>query len=271
VAYDHRPGESLQANSGFGNGTDWSYIVPLANGHDDGRDNLLHPGEALDMAAWAGAYRVDNDPSLLEALEEMGSFDVDLFEINMHRTGVVFEGEYYGMNADLNGLDKHPLHKYPELAAIPDTYVLPEYQAIGGAQDVNVVFVREDWLEVPKVVEMGESGTVVEATPALTTEQSALIESMVQQGTMRRFYTNLILIPYDGPVTLDFSGEADEGETTFGTGNVVAEVAFDLTDILADETDFETPRLVYKADGNNVPFGITLDFLAEADAPSDGD
>ena len=47
VAYDYRPGETIQSNNGFGNGEDFSYWTMLQNGYDEARDRVLEVGKEL--------------------------------------------------------------------------------------------------------------------------------------------------------------------------------------------------------------------------------
>jgi hypothetical protein len=280
VAYDHRPGESLQASGGFGNGNtgDWSYWVALQSGHDAGRDNVLAVGQQIDFAAMNGDYARPIEQAFVEGV---GRFEVDFLEVYLYRTGVLSGGAYFGMNADLNGLSTHPLHKYTQWSSYADTYCNPEFPAVpAGGQDLNVFFARSDWFPKPTVVRMGQGpgGPVVaSATPALTPDQTAKLTSLVSQATQRRFYQDLLIIPYAGPVVLDLTNGQTPPATNGGqpgtlapsltsAGNVVnarnvaVSVNFDLADILDDATDFQVPRVVYKGDANHVPFGLTLSF-----------
>jgi hypothetical protein len=117
VAYDHRPGQSVQNNPGFGAGTDWSYWVVLQSGHPSARDIVLQENGAIDIMALNGEYGRQEFGAAFQS--QVGRFDIDFFEVNFHRTGVVANGGYYGMNANGNGLDKHPLHRYPALRRCP--------------------------------------------------------------------------------------------------------------------------------------------------------
>lgn len=287
VAYDHRPGEAVQASGGFGNGNpgDWSYWVALQSGHDAGRDNVLAPNQQIDFTAMNGDYARPIEQAFID---EVGEFEMDFVEVYLHRTGVIVDGKYYGMNADLNGLDKHPLHKYPQWSSIDDTFCMPVYPGFADGQDMNVIFARSDWFPEAVSVVVSRNGSeppVIEsATPALTADQEAKLLSLVAQGTQRRFYENLQIIPYAGPVILDLTNgqtppalpdggqqEPDEALTSAGNvvnaKNVALSVNFDLGDILADETDLDAtengqpaPKVVYKGDASNVPFGLTLTF-----------
>ncbi len=281
VAYDHRPGEALQASGGFGNGnpSDWSYWVALQSGHDAGRDNVLAVGQQIDFASMNGDYARPIEQAYVDGV---GRFEVDFLEVYLYRTGVLHGGAYYGMNADLNGLSTHPLHKYPQWSGYPDAYCNPEFPGVpAGGQDLNVFFARSDWFPQPMVVRVNIDGAnppVIEsASPALTADQVTRLTSLLTQGTRRRIYRDLLVIPYAGPVVLDLTNGQTPPATSGGqsgtpapsltsAGNVVnaqnvsVSVNFDLSDILDAPTDFAVPRVVYKGDANHVPFGLTLLF-----------
>jgi hypothetical protein len=216
-----------------------------------------------------------------EFVDGVGRFDVDFLEVYLYRTGVLYAGAYYGMNADLNGLSSHPLHKYAQWSGYADTYCMPEFPGVpAGGQDLNVFFARADWFPLPTVVRVhidGVNPPVIEsASPALTADQAAKLTSLLTQGTRRRFYRDLLIVPYAGPVVLDLmNGQtppAVDGQSgtpapsLTSAGNVVnardvaVSVNFDLSDILDAASDFSVPRIVYKGDANHVPFGLALSF-----------
>ena len=261
VAYDFRPGETVQAGEGFGWGTDWSYWLALPSGHDAARDNVLAPGEQVDFEAMTGDFARPIESSFVDTI---GAFEFDILEVFLHRTGVIYDGAYYGMNADGNGLSMHPLHKYPAWATIDDTFCMPEYPGVApGNQDINVMFVRDDWFSVPTQVRIGAgtSGLVVEsASTPLDADQESLVLSLVTQGTQRRSYRDLLFLPYGSAVTADLTG----GVASSGSiaGDVQVDVNFDLTDILAADTDLSVPRVVYAGDASNVPFGLEMALVA---------
>ncbi len=257
VAYDYRPGETVQAGGGFGGGTDWSYWLALPSGHDAARDNVLAPGEQVDFAAMTGDYARPLERSFVDTV---GAFEFDILEVYIYRTGVIYDGAYYGMNADGNGHAMHPLHKYPAWASIDDTFCMPEFPGVvPGNQDLNVLFVRDDWFSVPTLVRIGSgtSGPTVEsASPPLDADQEALVLSLATQGTQRRSYRDLLFLPYGSAVTADLT----RGGTSSGSiaGDVQVDVTFDLADILAEGTDLSVPRVVYAGDASNVPFGLQM-------------
>jgi hypothetical protein len=268
VAYDHRPGEAVQASGGFGRtggpSADWSYWVALQSGHDAGRDNVLAPGQQIDFAAMNGDFA---RPIEQEFVDQVGAFEIDFFEVYLYRTGVIHGGKYYGQNAELNGHTQHPLHKYPQWSSIDDAFCSPEFPGVpASTQDVNVLFARSDWFPVAGVVSIGgdnQTLTIDSSTITLSQTQQELLESLVNQGTGRRFYSHLVIIPFNGPVAVDLAGTATPvpGATqTVAAGDLVVTVDFDLTDVLDAATDFSAPRVVYKGDQQNVPFGLAISF-----------
>jgi hypothetical protein len=132
-----------------------------------------------------------------------------------------------------------------------------------GNQDINVMFVRDDWFSAPTLVRIGAGtgGPVVEsASPPLDADQETLVLSLVTQGTQRRFYRDLLFIPNGSAVTADLTGGAASSGSI--AGDVQVDVNFDLTDILAADTDLSVPRVVYAGDASNVPFGLEMALVA---------
>lgn len=267
VAYQYRPGASLQTGQHFGsNGThDWSYWVVLQSGHEPARDNLLTPGQEIDVATLDNG---NGNPPEQPYIDQVGVFDMDLFEVNMFRTGVLHDNVYYGMNADLNGLSQHPLHKYPALASVDDHYCMPEFPGQStNVQDESVIFARPDWFPQPVLVTTRqEAGSLVIANSSipLTSDQQSLILSLVNNGTQRRFYSSLLFVPFSNPVAVDLDGSGRPGSVPGAQRYVVGDfqitVHFDLSNSLAPATDFGTPRVVYTGDSRNVPFNLSVTF-----------
>lgn len=269
VAYDHRPGESVQTgttSSGF-TGSDWSHWVALANGYDEARDNVLSQNGALDFADFG-----DVSPPLEQAfVESVGTFEIDFLEVYMYRTGVIANGAYYGHNAELNGLDQHPLHKYPQWSSIDDTYTQPQFPGFDGVdgQDVNVLFARNDWFPeaLTVVLEQEESNgySVKSSSRTLTADQKSKLESLAAQGTTRRFYHRLVIVPFsgiDGPVVVALNGQTPADGSAVTPDELNITVNFDLTNLLAPATDLdaEPPVVAYSGDANDVPFGLSVSF-----------
>jgi hypothetical protein len=295
VAYNYRPNAAVQARwSGDSISKNWSHWVALQNGTTEGRDNVLKIGEAIDFDKFAdGPWRSELDANFIDAV---GQFQIDLFEVNLYRTGVVFSGAYYGMNAELNGHDKHPLHKYESLKVLPDHSVIPAWPGFptdNSEQSQSIIFARSDWFPNPVSLQLRQtSGSstrheLVWSSSELSEQQKQILLSMADEGTCRRFYANMVILPFGEPVVIKFpprtpapdsststqeeSGSSKQNSTplrladslrTFDSTNFKAYVEFNLSDIIDSRTDLNAspPRLVYKGDANNVPFGISIRF-----------
>lgn len=280
VAYDHRPGQSVQNNPGFGAGTAWSYWVVLQSGHPSARDIVLQENGAIDILALNGEYGRQEFGAAFQS--QVGRFDIDFFEVNFHRTGVVANGGYYGMNANGNGLDKHPLHRYPALSGLPDFFTFPTYpgfstpQAAQG-QSHSALFARRDWFPAPVLVEIERDvgpAVITSSSISLNAKQRGLLESLVSQGTRRRFYDQLIVVPFGGPAVVPLDGQSsvdvnpqsssnpsDNTGSSLTKASAEIRVSFDLSDVLDPSTDFGAtpPSIVYKGDANHVPFGLAIE------------
>jgi hypothetical protein len=257
VAYDYRPDEEINTTSGFGNGENWSYWVALQNGHDDGRDNVLAPGEQLDFDAFNGDFGRSLDA---EFVREVGRFEVDFFEVNVYRTGIVLGERYLGMNAELNGLDRHPLHKYPEWAEYADTFTMPHFPGETfeqASQSLSILFARSDWFETPVLIDMDDQAAeVVASSRPLTELEQERIESLVGEGTMRRFYDRLVVVPFEGPHVFELDGETHPTVSVY----LDLENAVDVEASILDPEAEGFPRVVYQGDENDVPFGLEISF-----------
>jgi hypothetical protein len=287
VAYDWREGEALQAYPNWGaHGRDpsnpdlgdWSYLVPLQSGYDAARDNLLTASGPIDFTDWRDGGYSGELPSQ-EFVDGVGAFDVDFLEVNLYRTGIVQGNVYYGMNADLNGLETHPLHKYPTYATIDDYFTVPgfpgwpaEYQY---EQTTNVLFARNDWFPDPILVQLAQAGGGTDpvtfsvawtsAAGGLTADQEEALLSLATNGTGRRFYSRFVILPVDptrlvfDPTTYVSPGDAFT-EIDAATAEVV--VGMDLSITLDDTSDLtiddDGPNVMYAGDANNVPFGLTV-------------
>lgn len=270
VAYNYRPGAATQTGQSFGfNGThDWSYWVVLQSGHDTSRDNVLMPHQEIDVATLDDGF---GDPPEKDFIDKVSVFDIDLFEVYLYRTGVIYNNVYYGMNADFNGLQVHPLHKYPALSSLEDHYCTPEFPGQPTSiQDEGVFFARPDWFPQPVIVNMKQDGNTPPAlvidhsSIPLTTDQENIILSLVNNGTQRRYYDNLVFIPFSTPVSVDLNGSGTPssvpGAHQYVVGKFRISVNFDLTNIINPDTDWSVPRVVYNGDARNVPFGLSVSF-----------
>lgn len=261
VAYDHRPGEAVQTGQfAFAPGGDWSHDVVVQSGHPAARDVLLQAGGSVDFDDLNGDYRA---PIPQEYIDQVGTFEVDLLEVVVYRPGVVVGGEYYGMNAELNGLDVHPLHNYPPLDTIPDHYATTVFAGFPNPdQTVNVFFARDDWFATPVLVEMDSASgccTVSWSSRPLSTDEQDKLESLSTQGTQRRFYSRFVVIPMAPRAPLDLqAGETLSADVAF---DFTGAVDFALTDLAAIAADAKNNSLLYfAADADGVPFGLTVAF-----------
>lgn len=269
VAYHHRPGEPVQTGgfaSGHGN-ADWSHYVVVQSGHPAARDIVLFSDGAVDFDELNDSYAPEISREYLDAV---GVFTIDFFEVNLFRNGVVIDDTYYGAHAEGNGFDGDHLYRYPEFSEIArhhaDTRVdgFPQYD-----QTHNVLFVRSDWFPEPVQVRLDYEDDRFEATWSsrpLSQFQQEILESLADGGTRRRFYANLVVVPYGQPRSFAIG----DGETVDVT------VRFDFSDAVdlgPSRTDLEAIRTVewgqhghqdiylwFGTDENGVPMGLEVTF-----------
>lgn len=261
VAYDYRPGEAVQSEQfAFAPGGDWSHDVVVQSGHPDARDVLLQSSSTVDFDDLNGGYRSPIPEAYVNAV---GTFEVDLFEVNLYRTGMLVDGSYYGMNAELNGSKLHPLHRYPPLDTVPDYYantVFAGFPAVD--QTVNVFFARDDWFPTPVLVQVASNGggdpyTVAWSSRALSKQEDTVLTSLATQGTQRRFYSNMVIVPITAPAALDLTaGDTLQVDVVF---DFVGAVDFKATDLAAiAKDDSNSAELVYTADADGIPFSLDV-------------
>lgn len=273
VAYQYSPGFTDTGGFGYngvGDGTgeqrDWAYFVVLQSGHEAARDIVLESGEIVDIGAFNADYSYELNSDFTDAYD---SFSVDFFEVNVYRSGVIVDNIYYGMNADYNGLEKHPLHDYPELAGIPDYYRDTNIEGFPSQeQSFSIFFARDDWFPDPVLVQLAEDWdahafTYDWSSSPLNDDQIAKLESLATNGTGRRFYGNLVVVPYGGPALLSVNQNAP------GMERPSAVVSFEYDTLLSDATwndyvadNFLDGDVVYLLK-NSVPFGLTVEFMDE--------
>lgn len=236
VFYDHRPGEALQANTDFGNSsTNWSFMSPLLSGHTAARDNLIESSGNLDLSALADGY-VLGDPDAA-FIDDVGYFDIDIFEINAYRTGILYDTAgandvadygFWGwatLTSDENGNPIEPLHKYPQYDAVPVLETFPFFPGFedGYPQDMNILFTSDQLLPDRRLVQLDQAqdpssgrytgvrfdsrDNPVDNDPLTATEE-ALILSLANEGTGRRFYDNLLIVPFPGPIRVVYDETA---------------------------------------------------------------
>ena len=188
-------------------------------------------------------------------------------EVNLYRTGVVMDGYYFGANAELNGLDQHPLHKYPAWSSFPDYFTSPVFPGVAifdfdPDQSLSILFARDDWFPDPVLVQFAGDqplDSIERSSIPLSQEQNEKLESLVNEGTWRRFYGRMIVIPYEGPHMYNLStGAAPSVNVEFDLSDVIDFSESSLVPVSWQEPD--SAELVYKADAQGVPFGLTVSF-----------
>lgn len=251
VAYNYRPGQSVQSHfieGGFIN-PDWSYWVILQSGTDAGRNNVLKRYNSLDINAINNQNTVQTISQ--DFIDNVGAFNVDIFEVNVAQTGVIYDYTYYGPS-----LSENQFGKYPELATLPTHPAMVNYP--GGLIDsgtVSILFVRSDWFQKPIVVTKQAGIYQPIAGGTLTDEQKRILTNFKNGGTDRRIYNTFIIVPFDGPIPVHFSGQG-----TSQTNDVNVTVSLNLTDLLDATTNLETTpyTVVYRGDSNYIPFGLSI-------------
>ncbi|MBM9576982.1 hypothetical protein JWG45_07425 [Leptospira sp. 201903070] len=261
-AYDHRPGEADQEGN-FGSGKDWSHWAVAPSGYEESRNNILKAGEQINPN-W---YHSERRQRLSER-----DFEIDAFEIAMFNTGIVYNNEYYGEYiynfGEDTDIEVDPLTKYPEWKGIPKHRVWPTFTGFTSPYNiVSVIFIRNDILTSAANVEIqwNQQNTIPSignTSRSLSAEESNFILSLVEQGTRRRHYLNLVLVPYEGPFTFTFNGESDEAKKRYAWQDYEIAVSFDLSngiDTDPNKTDLNIPKILFAADSRNVPLGLKMD------------
>ena len=270
IAYHYRPGESIQNHNGAVGftGKDWSYFTILPSGYESARDIVLQNSGAINIAEYL-EYPFDSHSDFYlnaDYVSEIGEFRVDVFELVMYRTGVIANNSYYGMNANFNGHDLHPLHRYPELSSIPDFYAQTLWPGLEGntSQNMNVMFAHESFISSPVQILLIENQNdevvFTETSRTLSESESDFIKKLVSQGTSRRFYTYLNIIPFSEELIWDFSeSEAPSITVKISLNDVVDMTRTDYTAIEGG-TVGHPDTLFYKGNNLHIPFGLTIDF-----------
>jgi len=233
VAYDHRPDpgqlrlNTVETNDAF------SYLAPLVPG-DKTTDILLEDNGVVDINALASAdgdYR-GHPGAGSDYVTQVGYFDVDMLEVRMERTGILYDlagsgnvadYHYFGEDADENGYVGHPLQNYPAYASVPDTYTPPifpdwkfhssaprPFTQIGvndtGETTSSILYVRRDWFaetrEIRFTAPPGQAGfgdigfdSLADTSP-LSAEQRQLL---LDYATRNSFQPSavVVVIPMD--------------------------------------------------------------------------
>lgn len=266
VAYQYSPGFASNSgvSGGFASGVDWAHYIVLQSGHPAARDIFLESGGIVDIAALNDTYDFSLEDDFAANFD---SFSIDFFEVCVFRSGIVIDDKYFGMSAKLSESQEHPLHNYPELTDIPTYYRETNISGFPSSnQSFSVFFSRSDWFPEPALVTLSEDEDGVfhflSSNINLTDTQKEYLESLATNGTYRRFYGNLVIVPYDGPVKFAVTGDGE------GMENPVAQVKFNFDNLLSDETyeDFADDQFIdadtiYYKLVNDIPFGLSIDFI----------
>lgn len=271
VAYDHRPGESLQNNSVTGRfgftGKDWSYFTILPSGLPEARDIALFRSGAININDFLEHQYADKPNNYFseEYLDAEIPFNVDVLEVYMYRTGVVKDGKYFGQNGDFNGHDKHPMHKYANFSSIPNHYARTIWPGINKhSQDISIMFVRSSIIYSPlQITTKRENGELVidQADRIVEQREEDFIKSLINQGTSRRSYAYVNIIPYIGAIEWDFSGnDVPDITVKIDMDKIVDINQTDFTEIENTPSGQWNGEMFYLGDLNDIPFGLELSF-----------
>lgn len=265
VAYNYRPGEAIQrheSDNGFA-GTDWSYWPILIGGYPKTRELILKPKQKLDISELVTKM---NPPEDKEFVKSVGEFSLDFLEVYFYRTGIIYNNEFH-----YSGLIENPdpLFRAPEWSQLPRYVSNPGISGFAGfpghgpvsdvtqrVSNFSVMFSRSDWFPKPLLVYF--DGTSLTSSPALNVEQESILLNLFNQGTQRRAYEHIIIVPYE------HHSLALKRERINKEGNVKAaarvQVKFNLNEILEEDSTFsgESAVLKFKRDSNNIPFGLSL-------------
>jgi hypothetical protein len=283
VAYNYRPGETVQTNNTFStNNTDWSHWIVLSSGYDASRNNVLKHSGAIDLAKLRGGY--DSTPDY-NFVSKAGSFSVDILEVYMYRIGVVQNDNVYAFDQAPAGKSSI-VYKYPEFSTFPinDTSsVFPGIdRGMESVDEINVLFVRDDWFSQPVSILMDEHAltpTVQSSSVALNQFQTTIIESMIAQGTNRRFYNNIMVIPFKnfhGPIKTIFPTPENLTKSVLSRGGktvqvqdpqlwadqIKVNVKFDFNNLLMEDPTVSN-KVKFNSDINSVPCGLDVDLMVK--------
>ncbi|XDD49266.1 hypothetical protein AB3N59_12695 [Leptospira sp. WS92.C1] len=274
VAYDYRPGQSNQGQvhaDGFF-GEDWSYWMIAPNGYTQARFNVLEVGKQIDPDWYSDRY----------TQKMPANFEIDAFEIFMYNVGVIYDNSFYGQHEFLLGIEggsneTNVLYKYPQWSQIPKHTSNPTFsESVFSHNSASVLFVRNDIVVTPvnvnttyDIVEGGKvKYRIVNSSRALTEKERNFLLSLVQQGTTRRYYDNLIVVPYEGPWTITQSEESNEGKKIYSVNDKEILVKFDLsnaidTDPAKTDLSLSEPKIHFAADGQGIPLGLKLEIVSK--------
>lgn len=270
VGYSYRPGKKIQAwdkQNAF-EGADWSYWLLLHGGHEAARNNVLRPGEELDLNSLNGDY--GSRPSD-EFVKAVGKFSLDFLGVSIYRPGIIYDNAFYGSGVITNS---NPLYKYPDFSTLPQ--YLAANPGIGGfagfpghgdpsdaTQRINIFsifFARDDWFPEPFLVTFDGNRQLEHSTIALNANQVSILSSFASQNPQRiSLYNHYVFVPYKlRRIGLHRNSLKENGVSPSSR----ALISFELSDVIEVGASFsgDTSMIKFKRDANNVPLGIKLAF-----------
>ncbi|XDD49270.1 hypothetical protein AB3N59_12715 [Leptospira sp. WS92.C1] len=276
VAYDYRPAQLFPNGRGAGRregDTDWNYWVIALGGTTQARYNVLEVGKQIDPDWHSGDIfgpRINID------------FEIDAFEIDMDRVGVIYDNTFYGEldpphEIEVGLGETNFLYKYPQWSQIPKHYCNPKFSELTyHYTNTHVIFVRNDIVATPVNVRMAydeeadgyAKDKIVDSTRTLTDEERNFLLSLVNQGSAYRAYDNVILIPYEGPWTMTQSGESNEEKKIYSVNDKEILVKFDLsnaidTDPAKTDLSLFEPKIRFASDAQGIPLGLKLEIVSK--------
>ncbi|TGK32629.1 hypothetical protein EHQ12_11835 [Leptospira gomenensis] len=282
TAFDYRPDEEEQESvKEYGvNAPDWSYwlvvpppgFFPSTEVYESAMNNVLKIGGEI-HPDW---YR-------LGGISGKRDFEIDAFSLTIDAPGLVYNDEYFGVtwgpdSTALNG--KHPLFKYEQWSDAPIHTAKLDFPGFHSLQDVpgntfltdasiTVIFIRNDVLTAPAQIQLTEESyihpgnylNVGYKSRTLTDSENDFVLSMLRQSYPLTYRTNILLIPFDGPITIVFEGETNLEQKRFLWKETDIQIGFDLSNIIDTDptkSSLENLSFMMKGDTNNVPFGMNM-------------
>jgi len=287
VGYSYRPNSNIQMNGGWGGyghgyaDNTWSYWI-IQNGVTD---TILKSGEQLEISD----YHVEPEDNYIE---DAGAFSLDILEVYIYYTGIIYNGAYYGpfanttslvYNNDLQVWEEKPLlYKYPEYNDYPQNLGSSTNNILHTA--TNILFVRDDWFNEPVYMNVNRTlmdGVTVEIfgeSKPLTEFQINIIKNWALHCTYRRFIYSVLVVPFNqwhGPLILNFKDHGNTATRIIENNEIVDRVLYvndtqlsiklDLSHTIQAEPAIDTGsiynsyRYTYTTDTNGVPLGLSIE------------
>jgi len=236
--------------------------LPLWGGYDSTRDNVLRSGEILDFETLSADTSTQIDDA---SRQSVGHFKVDFLEVMFYRMGVVMDSNYFGMGGGSSSAASHPLRKYDELSGFDDIYTMALFEEPGADvcqpdQTMNILFASNEWFTSPVRIWLSSNWdaalsryvySIGASSGSLTSTQSNIILSLVNQGTSRRSYSCFVIIPFQGPLVYDLN-EADPEIRI----QMQVQGALDPASVF----DASSPSILFNTDSDGIPFHLSVDF-----------